>query len=90
MSQIIVCLKKYAKILPTTCCIRLELQTRVTRVTKTTNMADMRDQRTGRERNLSDKQSMSNLMKKKIYLILSTLYLICSNTVNLYNDTFGV
>ncbi len=65
MSQIIVCLKKYAKILPTTCCIRLELQTRVTRVRKTTNMADMRAQRTGRERNLSDKQSMSNLMGKK-------------------------
>ncbi len=75
MSQIIVCLKKYAKILPTTCCIRLELQTRVTRVRKTTNMADMRDQRTGRERNLSDKQSMSNLMKKKnIFDIIHVIF----------------
>ncbi len=28
--------------------------------------------------------------EKTFFLMLSTLYFICSNTVNLYNDTFGV
>ncbi len=50
-------------------------------------MADMRDQRTGRERDLSE-NNQSNLIKNS-NLMLSRLYFICSNTVNLYNDTFG-
>ncbi len=68
MSQIIVCLKKYAKDSRMVYYFRLEFEVQIDahedsirttnthkKCLKTTNMADMRDQRTGRERDLSEK-----------------------------------